>query len=68
MTMRTCECCRKSFQARTADVNRGWARFCSKSCKAMKQAANGPLLTERDYREIDNGDWDGWHGQDVQCY
>lgn len=29
--------CRKEFQARTADVNRGWGKFCSKSCKAKKQ-------------------------------
>jgi len=29
--------CRKPFQARTADVARGWGKFCSKSCKAHKQ-------------------------------
>lgn len=29
--------CRKTFQARTADVARGWGKFCSKSCKAHKQ-------------------------------
>jgi hypothetical protein len=29
--------CGKSFTARFADVKRGWARFCSKSCKAVKQ-------------------------------
>lgn len=37
MVTRTCECCRKEFSARQADVNRGWARFCSKSCKAITQ-------------------------------
>ncbi len=37
MTQRECGWCKKSFVARTADVNRGWAKFCSKSCKAMKQ-------------------------------
>lgn len=37
MVSRTCECCRKEFSARQADVNRGWARFCSKSCKAISQ-------------------------------
>lgn len=31
---RKCGC---EFQARQADVNRGWARFCSKSCKAVVQ-------------------------------
>jgi hypothetical protein len=31
--------CGKVFTARTADRKRGWARFCSKSCKAIKQEA-----------------------------
>lgn len=37
MTERTCKWCKGKFMARTADVNRGWALFCSKSCKAMRQ-------------------------------
>lgn len=32
-----CARCSSSFIARTADRKRGWARFCSKSCKAIKQ-------------------------------
>lgn len=35
--IRKCQCCGNEFPARSADVKRGWARFCSKSCKAMKQ-------------------------------
>lgn len=35
-----CLCCGDSFTARVADRNRGWAKFCSKSCKAKKQEAN----------------------------
>lgn len=31
--------CRQAFEARPADVRRGWARFCSKSCKANHQEA-----------------------------
>lgn len=31
--------CGVSFTARTADRKRGWARYCSKSCKARKQEA-----------------------------
>ena len=31
--------CGKVFPARSADVKRGWARFCSKSCKATAQEA-----------------------------
>lgn len=32
-----CACCGDPFKARVADRKRGWARFCSKSCKAKKQ-------------------------------
>ena len=32
-----CARCSDLFTARTADRKRGWARFCSKSCKAIKQ-------------------------------
>lgn len=35
-----CKCCAKSFVARVADRNRGWALFCSKSCKAQNARAN----------------------------
>ena len=36
----TCKCkyCKEEFQARTADRKRGWALFCSKSCKAKQQS------------------------------
>lgn len=32
-----CKECHLPFSARVADRNRGWARYCSKSCKAIKQ-------------------------------
>ena len=32
-----CERCQTPFTARVADRKRGWAKFCSKSCKAIKQ-------------------------------
>lgn len=32
-----CIRCKQPFIARTADRKRGWARFCSKSCKASRQ-------------------------------
>ena len=31
-----CDHCNAAFTARTADRARGWARFCSKACKASK--------------------------------
>ena len=39
MTERTCanKTCGQKFMARAADVKRGWAKFCCKSCKAIKQ-------------------------------
>lgn len=35
-----CKCCNKPFEARVADRKRGWALYCSKSCKAKKQTNN----------------------------
>lgn len=35
-----CKCCRQEFTARVADRERGWALFCSKSCKAKRQEAS----------------------------
>lgn len=32
-----CQCCKTPFMARVADRKRGWGKFCSKSCKAIKQ-------------------------------
>lgn len=37
MIARICGNCNTAFSARQADVNRGWALFCSKTCKAQKQ-------------------------------
>ena len=32
-----CKTCKQPFEARVADRKRGWGKFCSKSCKAIKQ-------------------------------
>lgn len=32
-----CKECKIEFIARQADLNRGWGKFCSKSCKAKEQ-------------------------------
>lgn len=37
MVERHCLWCKGPFMARVADVKRGWAKFCSKSCKASRQ-------------------------------
>ncbi|MCY1276907.1 hypothetical protein D9M68_276840 [compost metagenome] len=68
MTERICanKSCRKPFLARTADVKRGWAKFCSKSCKAIKQEQRtgqyAALLRNRsefnDHDDVDISDMD----------
>jgi hypothetical protein len=71
MVERKCSRCGTTFQARQADVNRGWARFCSKSCKAKKQTATQAAQLPkwlRDDMQFDDdlygatGGWDegGW--------
>ena len=39
---RNCLHCQKEFYARQADINRGWGKFCSKSCKAKYQVKYNP--------------------------
>ena len=54
-----CKCCGSPFEARTADRARGWARFCSKSCKAVKQSRSPKRYPRHDgkspmkYRKCD---------------
>lgn len=43
MIDRTCAGCKQPFKARAADAKRGWGRFCSKRCKAIKQEARTGL-------------------------
>lgn len=42
-----CAQCRNIFMARQADRNRGWARYCSKSCKAKKQVQTIPFNKDK---------------------
>lgn len=51
-----CERCKTSFMARVADRKRGWGKFCSKSCKAIKQERQTGQY--RDYLNRSEG-WDG---------
>lgn len=39
--------CGRMFTARVADRNRGWGRFCSKSCKAGEQSKRAPKRRSR---------------------
>lgn len=54
-----CKTCGLPFEARVADRKRGWARFCSKSCKATKQEAR--TGQHRSYLERDDERDDSSH-------
>ena len=46
-----CDWCQKSFTAKVADRNRGWAKCCSKACAASireKQLNRGKVWEESD--------------------
>jgi hypothetical protein len=44
---RNCKTCKKQFQARQADVNRGWALYCTKSCKAKSDQNIGHVISTK---------------------
>lgn len=59
--------CSNEFEAKQSDINRGWGKFCSKSCKAVKQEQRTGqyknLLENRidmisDFIEVDISDMD----------
>jgi hypothetical protein len=59
----SCKNCRKSFTARTADIARGWGKFCSKHCAKVKRNAK---RSEFDFDEQWRRDMDSAttsHGQ-----
>lgn len=79
MCDRKCERCGEQFKAKTADVKRGWARFCSKSCKAKTQTPKASAAKQSEMPqwlrddlqfEVDmdgaTGGWDegGWLSDD----
>jgi hypothetical protein len=49
MIEKKCKCCKKPIQVRLSDHRRGWGKYCSKSCKAKKQAQITGIV-EPDYR------------------
>ena len=62
-----CKCCKEEFSARVADRNRGWAKFCSKSCKAKEQekrtGQHAEFLRKKEHAEAQEDDCDeelGW--------
>lgn len=62
---RVCKNCGTSFLARKADVDRGWAIFCSKSCKAKEQEKRTGQFAEycsskKHYEEEVDYEGNGW--------
>lgn len=62
-----CARCGDPFNARAADRKRGWARFCSKSCKAIRQTQRtgyaGPgAYDDEDPRNVFGEMWDDHKG------
>lgn len=62
-----CKTCKQPFMARVADRKRGWGRYCSKSCKAIKQTQRTGYagLNSRDAyyrREYGGTPQYDWHG------
>lgn len=53
MIDRICRRCNCTFQARQADVNRGWALYCSKSCKAIYTKGNRTKKKKSNYKSHD---------------
>ena len=53
-----CKCCGDLFDARLADRKRGWAKFCSKSCKAVKQEAKTHQMSKYISRKTRQGESD----------
>ena len=49
-----CERCGKPKQVREADRKRGWGRFCSKRCKAVKQSSDHSHSDMFDLDEYDS--------------
>ena len=44
--------CHRKFTAKVADVKRGWAKFCSKSCKAISQTRSFSRLDAAFERQV----------------
>lgn len=52
-----CKKCGDSFNARESDRKRGWARFCSKSCKAAHQEKRTGHYASYKRREHNSSDF-----------
>lgn len=64
-----CQWCKQPFIARLADRKRGWARYCSKSCKASKQERlTGQHASYQDRRERSGNVYEGGEFADAHLF
>lgn len=64
-----CQWCKQPFIARLADRKRGWARYCSKSCKASKQErCTGQHAAYEDRRERRGKTYEGGEFADAHLF
>lgn len=64
-----CERCKEPFIARVADRKRGWARFCSKACKAIRQEAKtGKHAAYQERKERDSDGHCGGEFNDAHLF
>jgi len=60
-----CKRCGDPFTARVADRRRGWARFCSKSCKAIRQTQRTGYAGPSSHSRDDEAEGLGWDAHKV---
>ena len=64
-----CQWCKQPFIARLADRKRGWARYCSKSCKASRQERRtGQHAASQDRRERSGNQYEGGEFADAHLF
>jgi len=73
MPVVNCKWCGKPKKVRSADIKRGWGKFCSKKCKAMEQekrthqnknyhTGKGHIDSDREHEDCMNSVEAGWDG------
>ena len=54
-----CLVCKDEFFPRVADVERGWGKYCSKSCKAKSKDNHGWSIPDDDDSDQSCDEWNG---------
>ena len=66
-----CKCCGSLFIARSADIKRGWAKACSKSCAAtLRERRTGAYRRYINRNDLEENEFDDAHlfsNEDHDC-